>query len=355
MSNNCEIIKWTILLILGAVLVLTGPNDAKSETLDDIIAGAKKEGKVRVGITVRKKRGKMIKAPRLIAAFQKRYPFIEVEHTRIGGSREREKILSELVGGLVNYDVATLALTQAVTGRKAGIFRKVDWKKLGIKPDLIHPQGLGVRYRVQVVGIAYNKKLVPEEVGQKLTWEEFTEPKWKGKFAIDDRPRHLEILYQENAWGKEKTLDYARRLKANDPIVERSRSGAIFKLMVGAFPVIHGAGWSHVKRQAFSGGADHLDITFPEPVIISAGDLVFVPRGAKNPNAALLWIRWSVSEEGQRILDSVQSTGAPISPQSSAYKQIQGKKVIRASWEYQLRAEDILKEILITMGYPVVR
>ncbi len=69
--------SWTIFLMLATVVTLAWPIDAKTLTLDDVIAGAKKEGKVRVGITVRKKRGKMIKAPRLIAAFQKDIPLSE--------------------------------------------------------------------------------------------------------------------------------------------------------------------------------------------------------------------------------------------------------------------------------------
>ena len=88
---------------------------------------------------------------------------------------------------------------------------------------------------------------------------------------------------------------------------------------------------------------------------VSAGDLVFVPRGAKNPNAAILWIVWSVSDEGQKILDEVQFTGDPMLAGVSAHNRIREKNVVVGSWEYQSRAGDILKEILDAMGFPVVR
>ena len=241
-----------------------------------------------------------------------------------------------------------------MNGIKTDIFQIVNWEGLGIAPDKIHPKNVGVAFRSQVWGIGYNTDLLPHDVGRKLTWEEFVEPKWRGKFAIDDRPRHLEVLYQKNAWGRKKTLDYARRLAANDPLQERSRSEATFKLTAGAFPTFHGSGWSHIGRQTVA-GSKNLRITFPEPVTLSAGDLVFIPRGAKNPNAAILWIIWSLSAEAQKILDEVQFTGDPMSPVSSVHERIRGKKIVKASWEYQLRATDILKEILQAMGFPVVR
>lgn len=218
----------------------------------------------------------------------------------------------------------------------------------------IHPESVGVTYRTQVFGIGYNTELVSKEVGQKLTWEDCIDPKWKGRFATDDRVPHLEILYQDNAWGREKTLDYARRLAANKPVIERSRSESVFKLTAGAYTFVCGIPWSNIRRQILW-GSKNLEITFPEPVPVSAGDVIFVPRGAKSPNAGILWIMWSVSDEGQRILDKVQFTGNPLFPGSSVYKRIRGKKVAPSSWKHHLRGADFLKEILIATGFPTVR
>lgn len=342
------------LFVICAAIVPGIGAKGSAQTMEEVISGAKKEGRVRVGITLRRREGGKPAATRLIEAFQKRYPYIKVDYHRIGGSRERERVFSEMAGGMVDYDVATLSQTHVLNGIKADIFRLVKWEALGVRSDDIHPKNVGITFRSQVWGIGFNTDLLSRDVGRRLTWEEFVEPKWRGKFAIDDRPRHLEVLYQDNAWGREKTLDYARRLAANNPLQERSRSEATFKLTAGAFPSLHGSDWGHIRRQQVA-GSTNLDITFPEPVTLSAGDLVFIPRGAKYPNAAMLWIVWSLGDEAQRIIDDVQFTGDPLSPASSVHERIRGKKVVEASWDYQLRATDILKEIIQAMGFPVVR
>jgi hypothetical protein len=55
-----------------------------------------------------------------------------------------------------------------------------------------------------------------------------------------------------------------------------------------------------------------------------------------------------------RLLDQVQFSGDPMVPGISAYPLLQGKKVLRGSWENQMRADEILGGILKTMGMPIV-
>ena len=63
---------------------------------------------------------------------------------------------------------------------------------------------------------AYNKNLVsPEQLPK--SWEDFLKPGFKGrKFAFDIGPRPIACLVP--AWGLEKTLDFARKLAAQEPI-----------------------------------------------------------------------------------------------------------------------------------------
>ena len=110
--------------------------------MEQVLAGAKKEGEVRVAITVREKEGNVVAAPRLIEAFQKKYPFVKVRYTRLGGSRERERIFTELATGMVNYDVATFSQTMIPNGLKAKVFRKVDWRdSVSVRPWRIRTVG----------------------------------------------------------------------------------------------------------------------------------------------------------------------------------------------------------------------
>jgi iron(III) transport system substrate-binding protein len=322
---------------------------------DRIADGAKKEGKVKVGITVRWQEGGKPGAKKMVELFQSRYPFVKVDYERVGGSRERERVLSELAAGKVSYDVTVLSETQVPIAVKANVMEKIDWRALGVLPQHVHDDGVGVNYRSQLYGISYNRKLIPDSVGAKLTWDDCASPQYRGKVAMDSRPRHLEIFWQPQVWGREKTLAHARRLTENATKFEQDRTAAMTKLSLGEYAIVCGAFYSTYHEQVRSGDQGHLAFRVAEPVPMSLGDVVFVPRGAPHPNAARLWVVWSISEEGQRVLDEVEGSGSPLFPGTQAAQMIKGKKVAWYEPQWRARADEILKEILEATGLPVVR
>ncbi len=89
-------------------------------------------------------------------------------------------------------------------------------------------------------------------------------------------------------------------------------------------------------------------------MLINSGDVVFVPAGARNSFAGILWVLWSVSAEGLALLDEVQFTGDPTVAGMSSHSLLANKHVIRGTWASQINAQKTLGEILNTMGVPVV-
>lgn len=326
-----------------------------AQGLDRVVEGAKKEGKVRVGITVRWQEGGKPGAKKMVELFQSRYPFVKVDYERVGGSRERERVLSELAAGKVSYDVTVLSETQVPIAVKANVLEKIDWRSLGVLPQHVHDDGVGVNYRSQLYGISYNRKLLPDSIGAKLTWDDCASPQYRGKVAVDTRPRHLEIFWQPQVWGRERTLAHARRMAENGTIFEQDRTAAMTKLALGEYAIVCGAFYSTYHEQVRSGDNSHLAFRVAEPVPLSLGDVVFVPRGALHPNAARLWVAWSLSEEGQRVLDEVEGSGSPLFRGSQAARMIKGKKVAWYEPQWRAKADEILKEILEATGLPVVR
>jgi len=55
------------------------------------------------------------------------------------------------------------------------------------------------------------------------------------------------------------------------------------------------------------------------------------------------------------LLDDINFTGHPAFEGSEANEVLKDKKVAYATWENILRSDEILTEILKTMGFPVVR
>ncbi|MDP2644429.1 MAG: extracellular solute-binding protein [Desulfobacterales bacterium] len=350
-----RISKICFLLLVCGVIMAVQPFPVHSDPLDPYIEGAKKEGSVTIGVTLREKVHGKPAGELYIAAFQKRYPFLKVTFKRIGGFRERERIVTEMMAGIFNYDVATASELQIDTLINAKLPRLVEWEKLGVPQFLVHPENIGVPLRTPVFGIAYNRDLVPDQVAQTFTWETCTDPKWKGKTAMDDRPRHLNGLYVNDAWGREKTLDYAKRWAANKPAIESSRSTAAAKLVAGAYHMVCGMQRTQVKDLQVHGEAKSLGMVFPEPVPVGLGELIYVPNKAKHPNAGVLFLAWTATQQAQNLLEDVNFSGHPSFEGTEVNKLLKGKKVFYATWKDSVHADEDLAKILQAMGMPVVR
>ncbi|MDP2646011.1 MAG: hypothetical protein Q8P24_13815 [Desulfobacterales bacterium] len=331
------------------------PFNIHAEPIDPYIQGAQREGAVTLGVTLRGRQHGKPAGELYIDAFQKRYPFLKVTFKRIGGARERERIISEMTAGIINYDVGTVSETMVSTIVSAKLPRILEWEKLGVSKFLVHPDNVGVTLRTPVFGIGYNRDLIPDEVAGTFTWETCTDSKWKGKTAIDDRPRHLNRFFMDDAWGPEKTLDYAKRWAANQPAIEASRSTGASKLAAGAYHMICGMARQQVKELQIYGGTTSVGIVFPEPVPVGIGDLIYVPDKAMHPNAGTLFLVWAGSKEAQNLLDDVNFTGHPAFEGNDINKILKGKKVSYATWEDTARSDYALSEILMAMGVPVVR
>lgn len=348
-------LKSCAIFFLGLWSLLLLPAPTLSGPLTPYIEGAKKEGSVRIGVTLRKNRFGTPAGAKYIKAFQNRYPFLATKFKRIGGSRERERVLVEMTAGIIKYDVVTVSETMVKTILQANLPRIVDWAKLGLPRTLIHPRNVGVSLRTPVFGIGYNRERVSEKAARKFTWETCTDPKWRGKIAMDDRPQHLRPLYQDNAWGPEKTLDYAKRWAANKPVVEPSRSTAAQKLAVGAYPIICGMARRQVLDLQVYGHVKTIGIVYPQPVPVGLGDIIYVPRKAKHPNAAILFLAWTTTKEAQKLLDQVDFSGHPSIEGNQVTKDLKGKKLALGDWAYSERSDEILAQLLRAIGMPVVR
>lgn len=344
--------KWLFLMACAGVL---SPYPVHTAPLDPVIEAAKKEGSVTIGITLREKSHGKPAGALYLAAFKKRYPFLKVNFKRIGGAKERERILTEMTAGVINYDVVSISETMIPTVVEAKLNRVVDWQKLGVPKFLVHPKNYGISTRTTAFGIAYNRNLIPDEVARTFTWESCLDPKWKGKTAMDDRPRHLGRLYLDDAWGREKTLDYAKRWGAAKPAMEASRTTGTEKLTLGSYAMICGMARGTVKDIQVFGGSKSLGIVFPEPVPVASGEFCYVPDKAKHPNAAILYLVWASSKEAQNLLDDVDFTGHPSVEGNDVREVLKGKKVVYPTWENIENSDDHLAEILQAMGMPVVR
>jgi ABC-type Fe3+ transport system substrate-binding protein len=319
---------------------------------DDIVGKAKKERKLRVLSTME---SAVIKATR--EAFKKKYPFIDVHTQELGSVEENQRFLLELKAGVTKGWDVNRAYTEFYDQyfpyqKKFDILGMAEQKVLAISPKLVDPRQRNlVTMGSNVNVVAYNKKLIPpDKVPDR--WEDFLKPEFKGrKFVLDIRPIPLGVLVP--AWGLEKSLDFAKMLNAQQPVWGRGHTRVMASLLAGEYPLFLGPNFGAVRRTQKKDPTGLLGYKIPEPIPARLHEANGVLANADNPYAALLWLEFQASAEGQKILDEHWPFGASLfSPGSAQEELTRGKKLSVIDWNHYTQLDDYLKKITETLGFP---
>ena len=365
--------KISFLPFLLSVFVLTtvalgaAPNDvllkAKQEaessgsifvtSRDEILAKAKKEGRLRAvsGLS-----GPAIKP--MVEAFKKKYPFIDCEVVEIEGSVAYQRFLLELKAGTskkwdstyLPYDNYKEFLAHQM---KFDILGMVKAGILDIHPRMVDPVNRNTVSANTIASVAvYNRKLIAEEKAPSK-WEDFLKPEFKGrKFAADIRPSSVAALVP--MWGLEATLEFARKLAAQEPVWVTSGTRAIIVVQSGEAALGLAVQQSSIKRVQAKDPTSVVGYKLVEPVpirVVSRIDGVL--RMAEHPYAALLWLEFHASAEGQKVLEENGPFQASVFiPGSGIEKETRGKKLSEVDWQHLARLDEYEAKIVEAYGFP---
>jgi ABC-type Fe3+ transport system substrate-binding protein len=320
---------------------------------DDIVAKAKKEGRLRAVSGLSPSALKP-----MVEAFKKKYPFLEVHVEEIEGTEAYQRFLLELKSGRAKgwdstylpYDNYKAFLPYQM---KIDILGMVSSGILNIHPRMVDPVNrntVSANTTPQVV--AYNRKLISEEkVPDK--WEDFLKPEFKGrKFMADIRPSSVAALVP--AWGLERALDFARKLVAQEPVWVRGGTRGITALRAGEFPLCLAVQFSSIKRSQTKDPAGTVGYKLVEPVpvrVVSRIDGVL--SMAEHPHAALLWLEFHASPEGQKVLEDHGPFQASLfTTGSSTERETRGKKLSEVDWEQLGKLDEYEAKIIEAYGFP---
>jgi hypothetical protein len=321
-------------------------------THQEIVERAKKEGKLRVFSS---QEPPAIKA--MAAAFKQKYPFIDVRAEELIGMENYQRMLMEMKGGMAkSWDVNYLAFDFygdfLPYQKKFDLAGMAERGILQIQPKLIDPVNrhvVALQSNIQVV--AYHKELI---AGSRVpdTWEGFLRPEFNGrKFALDVRPKTLAALVP--IWGLEKTIDYARKLAAQQPIWFRGEQRLLISMVAGELAMCYGPNYKSFKLIQGKDPKKILEYKVVEPIPARLTEAEAVLNTAANPYAALLWLEFQASPEGQKILDDVDLAASIFSP-GSVHEQItKGKQVSVLAWEHYPKMGKYEDEIVKAFGFPV--
>jgi len=319
---------------------------------DEILAKAKTEGKLRV---LAEMEPGNIKAS--IKAFMKKYPFINLYIEEITGTDSARRNILEIKSGTAkDWDV--LHISTDFYSEYLPYLLKVDLLGMAqrgilqIPPAMVDAKSRNiVAFTTRFQVTAFNQKVFP--AGHSLkNWEDILKPEFKGrKFAADIRPTEIAALVP--AWGLEKTLDFARRVAAQQPIWVRGGSRTVTSIIAGEIPVMIGPDFHTVKRAQAKDPTGALQFALLEPVPVRSSLEEAIQAGTKNPHAALLWFEWMASPEAQKLADELEPFGSSVHVRGAAVEQqLRGKKLSTVTWEHHSHMEEWQAKVLEAYGFP---
>ncbi|MBM4297444.1 MAG: extracellular solute-binding protein [Deltaproteobacteria bacterium] len=321
---------------------------------DEIVAKARKEGRMRA---VSSLEPSTIKA--MSEAFRAEYPFLNVYVEELTGTDANQRFVLELKAGRSgNWDSAHLA-TDLYNDyhphlKKFDVIGMAQQGVLRVPEQLVDPLNRNILASTSTLQvIAYNKKLLfPDKVPS--TWEDFLKPEFKGqKFVADIRPTEIASLVP--AWGLEKTIDFARRLGAQQPVWARGATRVITAITLGEYALFIGPNYHTVKRAQAKDPTGSIELKVVEPVPTRLSDATAVVNSAANPYAALLWLEFLGSAKGQKIAENHEPFAASIfSPGFTQEQVTRGKKLSIVDWNHFAKMPEYQNKVVEAYGFPKV-
>jgi len=317
---------------------------------DEILAKAKKEGRLRVLTSLEIESLKPVSE-----AFKKKYPFIDLRADEIAGTDTYQRMLLEMKAGTasgwdVNYLTTDYYDDYFPYLKKFDVLGMAQHGVLQMPTGMIDPTNRNIiSYTTNTQIVAYNKKLIAE-ANLPNTWEDFLKPEFKGKkFVVDIRPQEVANLVP--AWGLEKTLQFARAIAAQNPIWIRGHSRTIAAMAAGEYAMLLGANLNATKRAMDKDRMGVLNYKVVEPVPIRISDHEAVYVKAASPYAGLLWLEFIGGPDTQSIINR-DHKGSVFFPGTTPYQLTQGRKVSLVAWEHAPQLEELQKKVFEAYGFP---
>ena len=321
-------------------------------THDEIVAMAKKEGKLRVSTSMEPPTFKP-----LMNGFKQKYPFItDIYVEEVTGPDAYQRFILEMKSGHAKaWDMAHIPSDFAQEYppylKKHDILGMAKQGVLKIHPKMIHPVERNmISVTSTIDGVPYNRKLISEDKVP-AKWEDFLKPEFKGrKFVLDIRPSAVAGLVP--AWGLERTLDFARKLAAQQPVWSRGGSRITSSLAAGEYSLSLGPNFSTFKRPKDPIGSLSYKIIEPVPTrVVQYG--MSILNTADHPYAALLWLEFLASPEGQEILDKYGYFSASVFTPGSVIEQMtRGKELSVVDWDHFTKLQEYSAKLVAAYGFP---
>ena len=318
---------------------------------DEIVAKAKKEGKIRVLSSLDPETFKP-----MTDSFKKKYPFLDIEIHEITGPDAMQRFILELKAGTVReWDIAHASEDFyndfAGQAMKYDLLGMAEQGVLKIHPKMVDPENRSV---VAIAGalcaMAYNKNRIQAERVPN-TLEDVLRPEFKGrKMVVEIRPHCMAALMA--GLGEEWVVNYARKIKEQDPVWVRGNTRVITSIAIGEYAFHQLTNYHSCARAAVKDKTKSLVCKVIEPVAVRIQEPDFVVKTSANPNAALLFLEHQASPEGQKILDESGPIKSSIYVPGEVSRMVQGKKLSINDYRTYHKTPEWMRMVVEAYGFP---
>jgi ABC-type Fe3+ transport system substrate-binding protein len=257
-----------------------------------LLEGAKKEAKMVFYTSVETEFARA-----LTTGFEAKYPFIKTDIFR----STHEKILSrmnvERKTGTYTADTVSVGEFETYHLQKMGFTAPYKSPQAAAYPDgFKDPNGYWTDLYDNLIVTAYNTtRIKRDELPRR--YEDLLHPRWKGRMVLDQNEDRwfANMLY---LMGEKKGMEFMQALARQNVAIRGGRSMVTQLLGAGEYDLQIVAYWykPHLMKKQ---GAP-VDWIAMEPAIVATHPISVVDR-APHPNAAKLFIDFTLSEEGQKI------------------------------------------------------
>jgi iron(III) transport system substrate-binding protein len=284
-----------------ALSLLCAGTRATALAQEDLLAKAKNERELSVYGTAL-----VAQFDKFVEPFRRRYPFIRTQYSRATGEALTTKILQEVSARQLGADALLINnYTQRIFMKRNIITPYTPPGAASFPAGFIDKQGYWVGFYLVPYAITYNTKLVAKTNAPR-SFDDLLNPKWKGQMSLE-REEYLVTQSHTQYLGKEKALEYFRRLARQDLIQVNGHSKQAVLLTAGEFAIIV---YSDIARTEELKRRDApVEWVHAEPhitVLVSAA----ITREARHPAAARLFMNYLASDEGQKEILSIDKPPA---------------------------------------------
>lgn len=257
-----------------------------------LLSNAKKEGALTLYSTMT-----MEDATPLIAAFEKKYG-IKVTMWRGINQKLVQRAVAEARAGKLTVDVFEGSGHAMEILHREELLEKFHSPAFAdIPPEAFPRHGYYAPDNFLFLVMGYNTRLVkPEDVPK--SYEELLQPRWSGNFGIE-ASNIVWFAAVAKAMGEEKGLAYFRKLAAMKPQIRSGHTLMTELVVAGEIPLVLTLYNQAVDKMKERGAP--IDWK-PLPPAFGRADGIAVAKRAPRPHAALLFVDFVLSPEGQQFI-----------------------------------------------------